>query len=873
MKCWKLAALVSTLTSLFLASSAALTQDNLRLDPNVAPVEQSIELFIDAQSTDYHGTVKMELAVKQPAATFRFHAREMILEEVKLFDGENSVAVAVQEGEEGLQTATPETSLAPGRYRLQISFHKPYNTQAVGLYRVVQDSVGYLFTQFEAVDARRAFPCWDEPGYKIPYQLTLHIPEGQVALTNTPLLNRSIADGIQTLLFEETPPLPSYLLAIAAGPLESVEIANLSVPGRIYTVRGKSQLGRLAASLTPSILRALEEYFGIPYPFAKLDLIAIPEYWPGAMENPGAVTYAENILLVDSSQAGISQRRILSYVTAHELAHMWFGDLVTMSWWDDLWLNESFADWMGEKIADQLYPQYRLRATALDRLQSLMSLDARLSTKPIRKKVEASADIFEDLGLSYGKGRRVLGMVEQWLGAEIFRTGVLNYLNKHARGNTTAADLWEALSQASGQDVSKILRGFLDQPGYPLIRVTEQKDGSIQISQQRYHKSGVEAPVQTWTVPVFLKYGNASGVQTKNILLDGPSAVVNLGKDIRWILPNAGAYGYYRWSIPDRHFSTLAQRPNEIMDEGEQIAFLGNARALMDAGQLSSNRYLAILSGFGNSQYPAVISTMLDDLAGVRAALVPDDLRGAFGAFVRTTLEPILQRFGKEKRPGEAEAVSLLRPDLLDWLGEDGGSAAVRSYARELAARYINDPASVDPALASVALRLAAIDGTVADFETYRIHFEKAANPTERRRFLSALGAFSDTTLQNRALNYSLQGPLHANEVFAIANVISDSESGIDRVFRWITRNYGQIAAKLPPEFLGSLVFQAGGCSQERVATARRFFSEPDHHTANTERNLAKVEEQVGDCVRLREREGGSTREFLLHYVANADTD
>ena len=365
-----------------LAVAAVSAGADIRLDSRVAPTSQTIELDLDANRTEYTGSVRIELRVSRATSEFQFHAEEMNLDRALLRDEKGPIDITIEEGEEGLRLVTTGRELKPGNVVLEIDFSKEYNTKALGLYRMLAEGQGYLFTQFESVDARKAFPCWDEPIHKIPYQITVTIPLQQEAVSNTPVARETMGADTKTYHFKKTPPMPSYLLAIAAGPLESVAIPGLSVPGRIYTIKGQKHLTKVAAEYAPPVLDALEEYFGRKYPYEKLDLIAIPEYWPGAMENPGAITYRDRILLIDSEAASVTQKRLLARVHAHEFAHMWFGDLVTMAWWDDLWLNESFADWMGDKITEQLYPELKLAVSELQDVQRLMDGDGRPWPRP-----------------------------------------------------------------------------------------------------------------------------------------------------------------------------------------------------------------------------------------------------------------------------------------------------------------------------------------------------------------------------------------------------------------------------------------------------------------------------------------------------------
>src|SRR5439155_17675029 len=347
---------------------------------------------------------------------------------------------------------------------------------------------------FEATEARCAFPCWDEPEFKIPFQVTLVVPEAHLAIGNTPVETDTVADGQRTVVFERTPPLPAYLLAIATGPLETVPIEGMRVPGRIVTIKGASGVAREAARVTPPLVAALEKYFGLPYPYRKLDLLAVPEFWPGAMENAGAIAFADRILLIDPRAASAGQKRTLVAVDAHELAHMWFGDLVTMKWWDDLWLNESFASWMGDKITQEVAPEYEMPLAEVEETQRAMLRDAQRSTRPIRAPIDVFDNIDEAFDeLTYDKGQAVLTMFEAWLGPETFRKGVVAYLKAHAWGSATASDLWASLSKTAGRDVAGPMSTFLDQPGVPLVKVDLLPGGKVRLSQERFLNEGAAA--------------------------------------------------------------------------------------------------------------------------------------------------------------------------------------------------------------------------------------------------------------------------------------------------------------------------------------------------------------------------------------------
>jgi alanyl aminopeptidase len=838
-----------------------------RLPTDVVPTFQSVHLRVDADTTDYSGSVHVELDVRQPTSRVQLFALDQKLQDVRLTAGGKPVPVKAERGPRGLLTLALPSPLPRGHAQLDIRFTKPLDTQAVGLYRVRKDGLGYTFTQFEAEDARKAFPCWDQPAFKFPYQLTLEVPERHQAITNTPVVSETTKDGWRTTVFARTPPLPSYLIAIATGPLEFTAVPRMKMPTRIVCVKGQSRLAGLAVQETPRIMAALEGYFDQPYPFAKLDLVAVPEFWAGAMENPGAITYADNVLLVDPAAAhDPAQRRRLVSVTAHELAHMWFGDLVTMEWWDDMWLNESFADWMGNKITNQLMPEVHYDLSQLEDAQTIMGTDARPSTDPIRLPAQSGDDAMRSVGLAYNKGKAVLSMFEGWVGAEVFRQGIREYLAKHAWKNAVASDLWSALDHVSNRPVGEFMRGYIEQSGFPLVTVEPLPGGSVRLSQRRFLNAGVQAPPLSWKIPMSLRYAAAgSPAKVMKVVLDQPSKTVKLegASSLEWVMPNAGTAGYYRWSLPKASLTALARSAKQL-SPAERIGFLGNLSALLDAGEIDGGTYLGIVSTMSDEPEPIVALQVISCLEDVKAAFATNDLTEAWAGYVRRTLQPMVTRFGLEKAAGESDAASLLRPSLMSWMGRDGRDPETLRRADELAARYMSDPTAVDPALAATALSLHAIHGDRALFDRYRQGLESATVPAVRRNYLSTLGWFEDPAIQDEALRYALSGALRPNEFSTVARTMTlNSERGRERAFQWMRDNWGAIQTRMPESSLARLPSYCGGCSADRLAQGKAFFADATHRVPGTDKQLERTAESVTDCVSLRSREGAAAAMFL----------
>ncbi|HET6349655.1 MAG TPA: M1 family aminopeptidase [Candidatus Krumholzibacteria bacterium] len=838
--------------------------DEPRLDPNVAPTSEAVVLNLDANQTDYTGSVKIQVHVEKATREFLFHAEEMKLDTVELSGAAGKIPVTITSGgDRGTQKATTTADLAPGDYTLAISFSKPYNTQAVGLYRGMFEGKGYLFTQFESLDARKAFPCWDEPIYKIPWDMTITVPTQQVAVFNTPVEKEQMGATTHTYIYKRTPPTSSYLLAVAAGTFESVPITGQSVPGRIYTCKGQKKLAAHAASIAPRILAAEENYFGTKYPYEKLDFIAVPEYWPGAMENPGLITFSDKILLVDPASVSLSQKSTLAMVIIHEEAHMWFGDLVTMAWWDDLWLNESFADWLAVKLMPELYPEYGYETRELQEVNHTMTQDANAITTPVRRKVDSGADIMEDLDITYKKGRTVLKMTEAFIGADKFQLGVRNYLAAHAWKNAVAADLFTALADASGKNIEPILASYLDQAGFPLVKVGVEPNGMVTLSQTRFRNAGAAVSDETWSVPVRLKISDGKNVQTRVVVLDKPTKQVEIPGKVDWVMPDDGGVGYYRWIVPSQMMMKLASHPDATMSKRERTRFLGNARALLNGGEITGDEYLTIASDMAQHPEPEIVTSVMTDLETLRMPFVTADLEGPFSRYVLHTLSPARQRYGIEPKSDDSEDVRLMRPTLIDWLGEDGRDPDVITYCEGVTEKYMQDPASVDPTIAGAALRVAASDGDQARFEQFRDKLEAATVPSDRSRYMGAMGHFRDPKIQDEVLALALTDKIRVMDRFQLLSGLMDTEAGRDRTYTWMTRNYDKLASGLPVEFRAYFPFMVSGCEQQRLDAAKKFFAEPAHQVDGTERNLEKVSSQISDCLNLREREGKAVATYL----------
>jgi alanyl aminopeptidase len=829
-----------------------------RLGDAVAPTAQAIALELDPAKTDYRGTIGADLEVGRATSEVRFHARGQELRDIALTDAQGKAYPTTLRREDDIAILITAAPLAPGRYRLTLSFTQKYNTRAVALYKADFEGAPYLFTQLEASEAREAFPCWDEPAFKIPWTLTLTVPAAQTAISNMPVASEKAAGSSKTIAFAASPPMPSYLVAVAVGAFEIVPVPGTSMPTRVITAKGQSGLAGVVVRETPAIVAALERYFGRPYPYPKLDLIAVPEFAYGAMENAGAITFADRILLADPARIGPAQLRTLVSVIAHEVAHMWFGDLVTMRWWDDFWLNESFADWMADKITAEVHPELESALDEVNSRSEALGADANPSALAIRPEGEATPDqAMLNVGHIYAKGSAVLDMVEQWIGPETFRRGVLDYLAAHAWGNATGPDLWNALGKAAGKDVAGTLTGFILERGAPLVTVEPLGANRYRLRQRRYAAAGVEVPPATWRVPITMRYRDGAGVETWSGELRAETLEVTLPANgaIAWLLPNAQAAGYYRFALPQRELDALVAAADQLTP-AERIGLVGNLQALLQAGSLPGDRYLQALGRLSADREPAVVRAVAGALEAARDGLVPPAARSDYAAFLRRSLGGRAAELGWRPKPGESVSTTLLRPSLLELVGDDGADPAVRAEARRLTDALLADPSAVDESVADVVLLLAARGGDRALWDVYRARFEKAESPRERSRFLNLLGGFDDPSVAKAALDYGLSDAVRPTELFRIPIAVGFGTHREDEAFDWLTGHYDQVAGRIPPFARAFLPFAAGGCSAERWRKAEVFFADPAHRAPGIEQQMAQAGEAVAACVRLREREG-----------------
>ncbi|WP_110457637.1 M1 family metallopeptidase [Shewanella algidipiscicola] len=848
------------LVTVALLSCTSLSANEFVLSKVAKPISQAVQLSLDPARDDFSGSTQISLNVLNATKVLDINGLAYTASNVTL-SGNKPCEMSATMLDTGIVKLSCPHTITPGEYTLSLDFTAPYNRQSVGLYKTIDGDLPYLFTQFEMSDARRAFPLFDEPEYKIPFQLTISAPSSEKVYSNTPEVNTQQQDGMTIHTFAPTQIISSYLVAFAVGQFEEIEVKGMSVPGRVITTKGKIASAKYAAEQMPIVLGALEDYFGVDYPFAKLDSVAVPEFPFGAMENAGLVTYREDILLLDNASATQSARQRTVSIVGHELAHQWYGNLVTMAWWNDLWLNEAFASWMAAKITHQTHPEFESNLRLPK--NRVMSLDARLSTKPIRKPINNEADIMDGLGLAYSKGEAVLAMVENWIGESAFKAGIRQYIQDHAYKNTTADDLWNALAKASGKDVPQVLRTFIEQSSYPLVKVSLNGD-QLTLSQQRFVSAGTQAPAQTWTVPVSLKFGDAKQSQQQTLLLDKPSQTFTLPFAPTWVFPDADGMGYYRWLLPEQQLSALLATAKTALNPRERLALLSGADALLDAGFIDGGALLNIVGEFVDDQHPQVVASALGLLQAQKQTFIDASNHQLWAKFVTARAQLAVKRYGLSTVDGEDPQISKLRPTLIALLGFEGQDPNVIATATKQTQAYLTQSDAADPYLIGTYLQIAAFNGDDTLLEQMQRQFEITKDAQQRTHLLYALGYAPAGKLQQQILAYSLTDAITAPDLSYLyaGQLYRDDRK---QAFRdWAYAHYAAIASKLPPFALPRLPgYLASGCELAPLERAEVFFTPKVEQVAGYGRSLAKLNEQVNDCVILKQREQASVVSFL----------
>jgi puromycin-sensitive aminopeptidase len=863
----------STLGAMSDAPAAAPTDHPYRLPRNVRPLRYELTIEPDLERATFRGESSTEVLVVDVTDTIVLNAIELEIDEawIERPDGVRINAEVALDEEAERATLALSQALDEGEWFVHLEFRGILNDKLRGFYRskfTDEDDVEHTIatTQFEATDARRAFPCWDEPDLKAVFSVTLVVPDHLLAISNGGELRRQPAgDGKVAVTFADTMSMSTYLVAFVVGPLEATAPVLVDgMPLRVVHPLGKGHLAQFALEVGAFALEYFAEYYDIVYPGDTLDLVAIPDFAFGAMENLGCVTFREVLILVDPETATQPELQNVVDVIAHELAHMWFGDLVTMKWWNGIWLNEAFATFMEMLATDAFRPEWdRWVSFGLSR-SAAFDVDALDSTRPIEFEVVSPHDaegMFDIL--TYEKGAAVVRMLEQYLGADAFREGIRTYLRKHQFDNTETTDLWDALEEATEEPVRRIMDTWIFQGGFPVIDVEIVDDGgTVRLTQHRFRYLDLGSDDTRWSIPLLMSQEKEGAIEFERILLEGDSIDVALWEAVDWVLVNTEGTGFYRVRYAPDLLAALTARAQTQLSPIERYLLVDDLWAFVLSGQRSAVDFLDFAEQFADETDLSVWQRLIGSLSALDRIL-DGDAREAFQTRVGDLLRPALDRLGDEPMANESDRDGQMRATLFEALGVLAADHRAQARAADLLTRYDADPHSVDPPLVTAAINILAAHDGDERYDDFVARFHDADTPQEELRYLSALADFDSFELMARTLAMTTDGQIRTqNAPYLLRRALTNRDQG-GVAWEFIRANWDLVNERFPSNSISRMLEGVRSLSDPLVAdTVFAFFDE--HELPQGAQIVAQHLERLRVNVALREQESSSLADALL---------
>ena len=841
----------AALLCLFVASASPACAQ--RLPSTALPEHYTLTLAPDLKAATFSGIETIDVSLSEPTDHVTLNSAQIEFQSVTITSsGKQQTATVSSDTDKEQATFTVPHQLSAGKAEIAIRYTGILNGQLRGFYLSKTAKRNYAVTQFESTDARRAFPCFDEPAFKATFDVSLIIDRGDTAISNGPILSDTPgpAEGKHTLKFLTTPKMSTYLVAFLVGDFQCSEGEADGVKIRGCATPDKVALTPYSVEMAKFVLHYYDTYFGIPYPLKKLDLIALPDFEAGAMENFGAITYRETAMLIDPKTASVGAKKEVALVIAHEMAHQWFGDLVTMKWWDNIWLNEGFATWMENKPVEAMHPEWNIDQLVASDEEGTLGLDALPTTRAIRAKAETREEIEQMFdGISYGKASDVLLSVENYLGPETFRKGVHAYLSAHLYSNATAEDFWGAQTATSHKPVDKIMESLVAQPGEPLLSFGEPGDGHVSLSQRRFFLSPSIEPdsTQKWTIPVCLK----TSADKQQCEVYSPSDSDLKAPAAPFFYANAGGKGYYRTAYPADVYAKLVANAERELSPTERISLSGDEWAQVRANMASVGDYLNLVSALKTDQSAEVLGTTLDGVDAIyeRVAATPTE-KAAVAAWLRTTFAPEYAKLGPPQESDSANTREM-RAHLFGVLGYLGKDPEVLAQARTITEKYLADPGSVDGSLGQTAVAIAARNGDAALFDQLQKVAETSTNPELQENALALLSEFEDPTLVQRSLDYAASDKVRNQDALFQFAIAIRNDATRDAAWAYVKGHWDKVQTLLTPELGDALVGSTGAfCSARARDDVQAFFA--SHKVPSGEHALQHSIESIDGCIELR---------------------
>ena len=834
-----------------------------RLPKTVIPTHYDLKLSPNIKAATFSGVEKIDVNVKEATRSITLDSLEIEYQSVSISAGgkEQKAEVSLDKEKEEATFTVPD-EIPAGKATISIHYTGILNNELRGFYLSKTARRNYAVTQFESTDARRAFPSFDEPAFKATFTLTMVVDKDDTVISNTSIVAETPGPGADkhTLRFEMTPKMSTYLLAFLVGDFKCTDGMEDGVKIGVCSTPDKLELTHYGLDVAKYVLHYYDDYFGIHFPLKKLDLIGIPDFEAGAMENFGAITYRETDLLIDPKTATIGAKKNVAEVIAHEMAHQWFGDLVTMEWWNNVWLNEGFATWMENKPVAAMHPDWNIDQDVVASKNGTLNLDAQPTTHAIRAKADTREEIEQMFdGISYGKGSDVLLTVENYVGPEVFRKGVQAYLKAHEYGNATAEDFWNAQTQTSGKPVNKIMDSLITQEGEPILTFGKPENGTVTVAQKRFYldPNTQDNVDQKWTVPVCFK--TAAGQQCDVLTPEKTSLKVPAAS---LFFANAGGKGYYRTAYPASVYHDIVEHVESGLKPTERISLIGDEWAQVRANKATVGDYLNLVTAVKDDTNAPVLGAALGGVDTVYSRVASTtDQRDAVAKWLRDTFSPVYEKMGPASA-SDSPNTREMRAQLFGVLGYYGKDPAVLKQAREIADKYLDNPASVEPSMGQTALAIAARNGDEALFDKLQHVYETSKDPQFSDQALRLMAEFENPQLNERALEYALTKKVRNQDAaiqFAIAMQIPQTR---EQAWKFVQDHWDAVHALLTPELGNILVGSTGSfCSADARDQVQQFFA--THKVASAERAMKHSVETINGCIELRKDQGPNLKQWI----------
>lgn len=840
-----------------------------RLSKTVAPRSYDLKLALDPEAASFTGHVKISLESKKPTIQLVLHSLDLSLTSVIVAGRRLDPSKVVVDAKAETVTLLLDVPLK-GRADVEIEYSGKMNELMRGLYKSRgkngDKNEAWSFTHLEPTHARRVLPSFDEPAFKATFKLTLDVPAGLTPISNMPKESEVITGDRKTVVFQETPKMSSYLLAVFAARLEARTRKVGKTTLTVWAAPDQIAQADFALDAGVNALKYLNRYFGIPYMLPKLDMVAAPDFASGAMENWGAILYRDTSLLIDPKLSSDAAKRRVAEVVSHEIVHQWFGNLVTMGWWNDLWLNEAFATWLAYKIVDSWKPAWKVWDEFDQGKRSPLAIDALPGTRPVRSDAATPAEIQAQFDpMSYQKGGALLRMIEMYVGEADFRQGIQAYMKKYAYKNAEAKDLARELERVSGKPVSKMMSGWLSQGGVPVVSVTAE-GRTVTLTQSRFSAFNLKSDTQ-WSIPVVVRYRlkGEKKARTASVLLDKATKRVTLPGvgEILWIYPNAGETGYYRFELdPSLLFAALARRGE--LSPVERAGLLNNLWAQVRAGRLPVASFLDSLAAFRGDASRLVIEDAAGYLKTIRQELSETDAeRDALGVFAASFFAPHLKRLGWDKKKGESQEATLTRPTVLNALALLSPKALDQNEVTARLAKYLADPSHVDSSLAPVILTAAARRNDPKLFAEFRARLAAPKTPEQKSLMLRALAEFSEPALLDQYLAMTISDEIRAQDAWMPYAWLLSNPATRERAWAFVKANWKALSSKLGPRGATRVIGAAGGLvSAALKKDVDAFFRAPENEIEMARKTLDQTLESIELGLRFKQGQRSSFTEW-----------